>query len=117
MLPAKAKPPNLHVSLKYWHAPSQCLSAWQPRELKKLRKFIETIQSFPREELGTGGLQPKIHKGKTSSGFALPTALSKDLAMYELRVDQKARVHGAFQNDVFFLVWLDRSHAVFPEGK
>lgn len=110
-------PSKLHISLKYWHAGSQCLSAWQPSELKKLRKFIDTIQVLSRDGLGTGGIQAKPHKGTTGAGFARPSSLSKDLAMFEMRIDQKARVHGVFQHDIFFLVWLDRNHAVFPEGK
>lgn len=60
-------------------------------------------------------MQLKPHKGATGAGFSLPSTLSKDLPLYELRVDGKARVHGVFQEDMFFLVWLDRNHAVYPE--
>jgi hypothetical protein len=116
-LPDKAPKPNLHISLKYWHAGSECLSAWQRNELKKFRKLVDIVQATNREGLVGGGTQLKPHKGTTGSGFARPAALSKDLTMYELRVDQTARVHGVFQNDIFFLVWLDRRHAVFPSGK
>src|SRR4051812_33745264 len=91
-LPGKAPKQNLHISLKYWHSGSECLSNWQRNELKKLRKLIEAVQATTREGLVGGGTQLKPHKGTTGAGFARPATLSKDLTMYELRVDQTARV-------------------------
>lgn len=108
---------KVSVSLRYWHSGSQCLSDWQRGELSKLRKLIDKVQDLSATQVRTDpGLQWKLHKGPTARGFARPTALSRDIDLCELRVDQKARVHGALVNDTFYLVWLDRSHAVFPEA-
>lgn len=108
---------KVSVSLKYWHSGSQCLSDWQRGELSKLRKLIDKVQGLSTTQVRTDpGLQWKPHKGPAARGFARPTALSRDIDLCELRVDQKARVHGALLNDTFYLVWLDRSHAVFPEA-
>lgn len=106
------------VSLKYWHSGSQCLSDWQRGELLKLRKLVDKVQGLtPSQVKNDAGLKWKAHKGPAARGFARPSALSKDIDLCELRVDSKARVHGALFDGTFYLVWLDRSHEVFPDGK
>lgn len=52
-------------------------------------------------------------------GRALPAApflahLSADISWCEMRVTQKARVHGFRAGNAFFLVFLDRNHEIFP---
>ncbi|MEO9623698.1 MAG: hypothetical protein ABJF09_02305 [Qipengyuania citrea] len=39
--------------------------------------------------------------------------------MHEIRVDRSntARMHGVIEESVFYLVWLDRKHEVFPWRK
>lgn len=109
---------HIAISLKYWHSGSQCLSDWQRSELTKLRKLIDKVQGLTASQVRNDpGLQWKVHKGPAARGFARPAALSKDIDLCELRVDGKARVHGALFDGTFFLVWLDRAHAVFPDGK
>jgi hypothetical protein len=104
------------VSLKYWHTRSQCISEWQRRELEGLRKFVDKIQGLTWAQIKADtGLKYQTHKGATGHGFSRPQNLSKDVALFELRLSGRARVHGAEVNDVFYLVWLDRNHDVFPE--
>jgi hypothetical protein len=107
------------VSLKYWHSSSQCVSEWGRDELKKLRRFIEKIQSMSWAQIkADGGLGYCLHKGPPKGhGFSRPTSLSKDHTLIEMKVGGKSRVHGVENNDLFFLVWLDRNHAVFPDKK
>jgi hypothetical protein len=107
---------SVSISLKYWHSRSQCISEWQKSELTKLRSFVEKVQQLTPSELRTdSGLGWKPHKGDAAAGFARPKGLSREVDLCELRVDKKSRVHGALLDTTFFLVWLDRSHAVFPE--
>lgn len=114
----KAAEVHVAVSLKYWHSGSQCLSEWQRGELAKLRRLIDKVQGLTTSQVkNDAGLQWKAHKGPAARGFSRPTALSKDIDLCELRVDGKARVHGALFDGTFYLVWLDRSHEVFPDGK
>jgi len=49
--------------------------------------------------------------------FTRHAKLSEDLKFFEIKVDQsnKARMHGVILGSVFYLVWLDRLHAVYPE--
>jgi hypothetical protein len=103
------------VSLKYWHSGSECLSGWQRTELTKLRKLIDKVQSLsPAEIRNDPGLHWKLHKAPAARGFSRPQALSKDIQLCELRVDGKSRIHGVLLESIFYLVWLDRSHGVFP---
>lgn len=81
-----------------------------------MRKLIDKVQGLtPNQIRSDPGLIWKKHLGAVARGFARPAALSKEIEMCELRVDSKARVHGAIFDGVFYLVWLDRLHAVFPE--
>ncbi|GGK28989.1 hypothetical protein [Salinarimonas ramus] len=108
--------PAVDVSLKHWHAGSQCLSDWRAPELKKLRRLVDKVQSLtPAQLRADPGLGWKPHKGPAARGFSRPASLSKDIGLCELRVDGKARVHGALFDATFYLVWLDRAHAVFPD--
>lgn len=110
--------PNVAVSLRYWHTGSECISVWQRTELERLRKLIDKIQGLTATKVRLDhGLEHKLHKAAPKRGFTRPSGLSKDIPMCELRVTSKARVHGALHNDIFYLVWLDRNHDVFPSGK
>jgi len=109
---------SVSVSLRHWHSGSQCLSDWRQPELKKLRKLVEKVQSLtPAQVRNDPGLGWKPHRGPAARGFSRRGSLSRDIDLCELRIDGKGRVHGALFDGTFFLVWLDRSHAVFPDGK
>lgn len=107
------------VSLQFWHSGSQCLSVWNQSELKKLRKTIDKIQTLTAAGIRTdAGLQFKMHSGPPiGSGFGRTSSMPKDFSLCEVRVDLKSRLHGVLASNVFFLVWLDRGHDVFPSGK
>lgn len=109
----------VHVSLRYWHTGSQCISVWQRGELEKLRKLIDKVQKLTPTAIRTdAGLHWKNHNGPPrGKGWSSPAGLSKDVPICELRVDNKARVHGAIYEGTFYLVWLDRNHEVFPAKK
>jgi hypothetical protein len=88
------------------------------RQLQHLRKLIDKVQGLTPSQVKTDpGLQWKAHKGPAAIGFARPASLSRDVPLCEMRVGGKARVHGALIDTTFYLVWLDRVHAVFPSGK
>jgi hypothetical protein len=110
---------RVSVSLAYWHSSSQCLSEWNAAELKKLRKAIDKVQSLTAVGVRTDpGLNFKQHFGPSKgSGFSRPPDMPKDFSLCEIRVGEKARLHGSLNGDSFYLVWLDRAHGVFPAGK
>ena len=60
----------------------------------------------------------KNHSGPSKSrGFTRPSSLPKDFTLCEVRLDNKLRIHGCLNGNTFYLVWLDKNHAVFPSGK
>jgi hypothetical protein len=121
----KLKP---YVALKYFSPDWQCFSEWTVPELKSFSAFINTLKQHTWEQVyKTGG------KGvnKTGLGYtkydltsvkntniqkkleAVKKEISEDLNFFELRVDQKARVHGFQSQSTFFLIALDRNHEAF----
>lgn len=110
---------RVSISLRYYQKKPECWSDWSERELKAFTKMIGQLRDQTSEEIkgrgATGSPPCKIHKGECkTSGFTRPTEISEDLAFYELKATDKARLHGFFVDNVFFLVWLDRNHRAFP---
>jgi hypothetical protein len=109
---------GVSVSLKYYRPQTECFSQWAADELKKFSGTLSKISQLEASKLM--GYKPlcEAHKrAPAEDRFARPERLSEDLKFYEIKVDPSnaARVHGVFVGSVFFLVWLDRLHAVFPE--
>jgi len=114
-------PPGLKrgvsISLRYYRKQAECFSKWKAPELKKFSALVEKLQGYDPKTL-TGSKICSLHKGSPSrEKYTLPDELSPDLSLHELRVDQsnKARIHGVLWGVTFYLVWLDRNHAVFPQ--
>lgn len=108
---------GVSISLRYYRKQAECFSKWKSSDLKKFSALIEKLRGHNAQTL-TGSRLCSPHKGPPAQAkFALPENLSPDLTIHELRVDQsnKARIHGVLWGETFFLVWLDRNHAVFPE--
>jgi hypothetical protein len=113
-LPGKKR--GVSISLRYFRKQTECFSVWQKGDLKKFSGLIEKIRDYDERSLKSSALCG-VHKNKPSRDrFSLPDELSQDLDMYELRVDpsNKARVHGVFWAETFYLIWLDKDHQVFP---
>lgn len=68
----------------------------------------------------SGGLRPKPCKVEHAQHGArerlkrVHEHLSREIQFIELRVSQRARVHGFRMKSAFFLVLLDRDHRAFP---
>lgn len=119
---------NPYVALKYFRQTFECFSAWEKDELKAFSSFLGSVQGRTwRQVLETSG------KGENKTGLAytpyeinttkngaeshlkeVRKLISEDIGFFELRVDQKMRVHGFRAKAAFFLVLLDREHRVFP---
>ena len=106
------------VALKYFRPEIQCFSEWGPDELRAFSDFNRKVSLQTWQQIvSSGGKGPnKAGLGFTAhDGRQLPRAdfsdtLSEDLTWIELRVSQKARVHGFRAGHAFFLVFLDRNH-------
>lgn len=109
---------GVSVSLKYYHQEAECFSDWQAGDLKKFSAMLGKMAQLDADKLK--GYKPycEPHKNEPAEQrFARPEKLSEDLKFFEIKVDagNAARMHGVFVGSVFFLVWLDRLHAVYPE--
>jgi hypothetical protein len=111
-----------YVNLRYYCPKHQCLSAWQPDELRAFSDFCRKLTAMRWAEIyKTGGqlgyktgLGYTVHKDHS----VLPSNpdienISPELTWFELRVTTEARVHGFRMKDAFYLVFLDREHAVY----
>jgi hypothetical protein len=106
----------VYISLKYFDGKHQCFSEWQHGELKSFTKFIEILRQQKWEEIKKNdGLKYKEHNRSKLPNKRILTSISPETTLFELRVTQKARVHGFKVQSAFFLVWLDRNHKIYPQ--
>lgn len=111
-----------YVALKYFDDGFECFSKWTRDEMKAFTDFVRKINGMSWNQIYQTG------RRKNKTGFAytvhtnrekLPNSkvldgISEDINFFELRVNQKARVHGFRIKSTFFLVWLDREHSIYP---
>jgi len=119
-----APPDTAFVALKYFQPQHECLSDWEKDELGSLSNFITKLSCMSWIDIQkTGGkLGSKVGVGftKHKDRKKLPDCpvldqISEDIDFFELRVSEKARVHGFRAKSTFFLVWLDRNHQIYPQ--
>lgn len=119
---------NPYVVLKYFQKDWECFSEWGKNELALFSNFLATFSSHTWKSvyMSAGRSGNKVGLGYTrynvedmKSGEEhfkkVQKAVSPDLVVFELRINQKLRVHGFQSQAAFFLVLLDRKHRVFPE--
>lgn len=107
---------QVSINLRYYLEKCECFSEWQKRDLQKFTATIGKLKNYTYLKLRVNENLCKIHKGKPNEArFKRPTEISEDIRFYEIIVDpsNKARIHGFFIADTFFLVWLDRNHRCF----
>lgn len=93
------------------------LSEWKKDELSELLGAFRTMESLTWNQiLGHSGLRFK-KIDVTSCSKPLPSNVSDDIPLCEIRVCQKKRIFGYRVNNVFTVIWFDRSHEICPEGK
>jgi hypothetical protein len=97
-----------NVSLKYYQRSHQCLSDWQKDEIKRFSGWLEKVRERTPSQIKSTTLTCHKHLGKKKK--PLPSGLSPDLECYGLDVGDKQRIHGAFVDETFFVIWLDREH-------
>jgi hypothetical protein len=111
---------SVYVVLKYYDSDHECLSSWKKEELKDFSNFVHKLRQLSWNNL-PGGLRPKpcrLEHARNDARERLKRVcqqMSGDIQFIELRVSQRARVHGFRMKSAFFLVLLDRDHQVFPE--
>jgi len=110
------------LSIRFLQYDFQCFSDWNKIEMNNFWNFNEKIHKYSWQQI----YQTASKTNKT--GFAympIPIEnypdsnfkknLSTDITIFELRVDEKIRVHGFRHESIFFLCWLDKNHSICPQ--
>lgn len=111
---------TVHIGLKYYDANHECFSKWEKPELKELSKFVKKLSNYTWNQVmqqagSKNGFNYTLHKDiKKLPKEPKALGLSEDTTFFELRVDGDKRVHGFRSKSIFFLIWLDRNHQIYP---
>jgi hypothetical protein len=100
---------KIGVSLRYFQRKQECFSDWVKDDLKAFSNWVGKMSSRTEGQITANTGTCHAHQGKTKQ---LPSDVSPDVKMYNLDVGAKSRVHGFFLGSHFYLVWLDRNHAI-----
>lgn len=94
---------------------AECASIWAGDEMRSLFDTLRVASSRTwRDVRAADGLRFKlVPPGRCRR--ALPLSISPDVDLVEMRVTQRARIFGTRVESVFYVIWLDRNHAVLPE--
>jgi len=113
-----------YVNLKYYWPDFECFSVWSQDELKSFSGFCRKLSNLTWADIyrsaGSSGSKAGLGYTPHKNLSVLPKlpqiegVISPDLTWFELRVDEKSRVHGFRSKDAFFLVFLDRGHQIYP---
>ena len=106
------------VSFAHYRAETECLSTWGKADLKSFVGVLEKMRAMNIATLRNSSICSPHRKGSPlAERFSRPDTIGRDYRMHEIRVDRSnaARMHGVIEDSVFYLVWLDRKHEVFPE--
>lgn len=115
---------NAYVALKYFQPSHECFSEWSRDELKAFSAFSRKVAERTWEQIrhsgGTGGNKSGLGYTPHRDRRKLPNnglrhLISPEVEFAEMRVTQRARVHGFRMKATFFLVWLDKDHQIYAE--
>lgn len=82
------------------------------RFLGKLKRAdLSDAVQFAGKGMSAGFGMTKIQKHLYPSGGFIPEA-DGDEEFYELRVDNKKRIHGFYKGNIFHICYLDRNHRI-----
>ena len=111
---------QVFVSIKEFQNDFECFSDWSSAEMSKFWNFNNKLHNATWQQVYSTS-----STGANKRGFALTyipkenypsnqfiNNLSEDIKMFELRVDDKMRVHGFRIEQYFYLCYLDREHKI-----
>jgi hypothetical protein len=111
---------QVFISIKELQNSYQCFSKWTEKEMSKFWDFNRRLHQMTWQDV-----YDSANRGGDKRGLAYTTIprknyslishiqnLSKDIVMFELRIDAELRVHGYRNLSVFYLCVLDRDHKI-----
>ncbi|NJR15400.1 MAG: hypothetical protein HC785_06600 [Calothrix sp. CSU_2_0] len=120
----KLKPPQgISFSFKYYQDDNNKFSCmekkviyWQTllKRLKDLSTLM--VQNLLNNRSSTLRCHPIKWEGTSENGFGLPNEEQLVDTPYQFSVssNEHGRVHGFFIDEVFYIVWLDPDHQLYP---
>jgi hypothetical protein len=108
---------NIFLSLRFIQFDHQCFSEWGKEEMKKFWLFQEQLHNHSWQQLysqsgktqKTGFGYTNIEKSQYPNSI-FRNQLSDDITLFELRIDNKIRIHGFRHESFFYAFWLDKNH-------
>lgn len=109
------------VSIKLLQSSYQCFSDWDKAEMRAFWAFNDKIHQYTwRQVFSTASKTPQnktgiaytIIEASQYPDSAFKESLDPQTTFFELRVTDKARVHGFRSFSIFYLCWLDRNHEI-----
>ncbi|MEH2148588.1 MAG6450 family protein [Nostoc sp.] len=113
---------HLKPSFRFKHAdPNRwCLSKWEAEEIVDLMRALQKIENHTWLQIKSQG--SKTRGESVGCGFkvikqhpTLPSSVSDDTVISEMRVCKKKRIFGFRIDSIYYIVWFDRDHSVCPE--
>lgn len=100
-----------------------CISCWSPERIKKSLHRLKDINTKSSKELSNGRNREVYHfkevdweKTKEPNGF--PNRRANEMTPFHFALlgvnNQFARVYGAFSSGIFYIIWFDLNHKIWP---
>ena len=125
-IPEPTLPKNKPIvfSFEYYDTTNDkyCLSSWAPEQIKKALKRLKEINTKSFNELLHQGSRV-YHFGeviweKTVKKVGFPDSRVSKFSAFHFALlgvnQQRARVYGAYNEGVFYIVWFDLNHEIWP---
>ena len=117
---------KLKFSFEYYdkNSTEYCLSTWDPTQIKNTLYRLQDVCTKTYDDLRREGRV--YHFGevvweKTIKPTGFPCSAINKLPAFHFSLigvnGQLARVYGAFQADIFYIVWFDLEHKIWPTFK
>ena len=98
---------------EYFNLDGTCIN-WS----SELFEMMKNISSVKKSELISGHYAKSTYRVHTHENASPPTPLPKGVALkdlYQIRISKsKGGIHGIFVGDVFYVIWLDPLHNMYP---
>jgi hypothetical protein len=112
---------NIFVSIRFVQHEWECFSDWSKTEMKSFWAFVDKAHQYTWQNVrdqsrktDKSGLAYTIMTVKQYPDSEFKKSLDPDITIFELRVNEKARVHCFRDKAVCYVCWLDRNHRIAP---
>ena len=121
-LPPSGSTDGEHPSFRFTYADQNRwpLSDWTSSEIDDLIQGLKRIEKYTWEQIKGQGSKKRGESVGTgykwiTSHPELPDLVPDDAKLSEMRIDNKKRIFGFRVGVIYYIVWFDRDHSVFPE--